>query len=110
LTEALTLVDNTGERWYEPEIHRLKGELLLQQSADHHAKAQSCFQEALDVARSLQSKSWELRAATSLTRLWQRQGQYAVARELLAPIYGWFIEGFDSVDLQEAKALLEELG
>jgi predicted ATPase len=109
ITEALTLVDKTGERWYEPELHRLKGELLLQQSADHHAEAQVCFRQALDLARSLQAKSWELRAAMSLSRLWQRQGQCLAARELLTPIYGWFTEGFDTTDLQEAKALLEEL-
>jgi predicted ATPase/DNA-binding winged helix-turn-helix (wHTH) protein/class 3 adenylate cyclase len=109
ITEALTLVDNTGERWYEPELHRLKGELLLQQSADHHAEAQACFQQALDLARSLQAKSLELRAATSLARLWQQQGKCAEAYQLLAEVYGWFTEGFDTVDLQEAKALLEEL-
>ena len=109
LTEALTLADNTGERWYEPDLYRLEGELLLQQSADHHAAAQACFQHALAVARAQQAKSFELRAATSLCRLWQRQGQGAAARELLAPIYGWFTEGFDTADLQEAKALLGEL-
>ena len=109
LTEALTLVDNTGERWYEPEIHRLKGDLLLQQSADHHAEAQACFQQALDLARSLQAKSWELRAATSLARLWQQQGKCAEAYQLLAPVYGWFTEGFDTADLREATALLKEL-
>jgi predicted ATPase/class 3 adenylate cyclase/DNA-binding winged helix-turn-helix (wHTH) protein len=109
LTEALTLVDKTGERWYEPELHRLKGELLLQQFADHHAEAQACFQQALDVARSLQAKSLELRAATSLARLWQQEGNHYEAYELLAEVYGWFTEGFDTADLQEAKALLEEL-
>ena len=107
LAEALTLVEKTGERWYEPEIYRLKGALLLQQSADHHAEAQACFQQALAVARRQQAKSWELRAAMSLSRLWQRQGKRAAARELLAPIYGWFTEGFDTADLQEARALLE---
>jgi predicted ATPase len=109
ITEALTLVDNTGERWYEPELHRLKGALLLQQSADHHAEAQACFQQALDLARSLQAKSWELRAATSLARLWQQLGKCDEAYQLLAVVYGWFTEGFDTADLQEAKALLEEL-
>jgi predicted ATPase len=109
LTEALTLVDKTGERWYEPELHRLTGELLLQQSADHHAEAQACFQQALDQARSLQAKSWELRAATSLARLWQHQGERDQAYQLLAQVYDWFTEGFDTTDMQEARALLEEL-
>jgi predicted ATPase len=109
LTEALTLVDKTGERWYEPERHRLKGLLLLQQTADHHAEAQDCFQQALDVARSLQAKSWELRAATSLARFWQQLGKCHEAYQLLAEVYGWFTEGFDTADLQEAKALLEAL-
>jgi predicted ATPase len=109
LAEALTLVDATSERWYEPELHRLKGELLLQQSADHHATAQACFQHALDVARAQQARSLELRAATSLARLWQQQGKRAEAYQLLAEVYGWFTEGFDTADLQEAKALLDEL-
>ena len=81
----------------------------------HHAgpdvvQAEACFQRALAVARRQQAKSWELRAATGLSRLWQRQGQRGKARELLAPVYGWFSEGFDTADLQEAKALLAELG
>jgi class 3 adenylate cyclase/predicted ATPase len=109
LAEALTLVDKSGERWYEPELYRLTGALLLQQSADHHTEAQACFYQALDVARAQQAKSFELRAATSLCRLWQQQGRRDEARVLLAPIYGWFTEGFDTADLREAKALLEEL-
>jgi len=109
LAEALMLVDTTGERWYEPELHRLKGELRLQQSPDSHAEAHACFQQALDVARSQQAKSLELRAATSLGRLWQQQGKHAEARQLLAEVYGWFTEGFDTPDLREAKALLDEL-
>jgi predicted ATPase len=109
LAKALTLVDKTGERWYEPELYRLTGALLVQQSADHHAAAQTCFYQALDVARGRQAKSFELRAATSLCRLWQQQGRRDEARVLLAPIYGWFTEGFDTADLREAKALLEEL-
>ena len=108
LAEALTLVETTGERWYEPELYRLKGELLLQQSADHQAEAETCFQQAIAIARSQQAKSWELRAATSLARLWQQQGKRQEAHDLLAPVYGWFTEGFDTADLQEAKALLEE--
>ena len=109
LAEALTLVDATGECWYEPELHRLKGALLLQQSADHQAAAQACFQHALDVARALQAKSLELRAATSLARLWQQQGQRHAARRLLSDVYTWFTEGFDMADVQEARVLLEEL-
>jgi predicted ATPase len=109
LAEALTLVDKTGERWYEPEIHRLKGELRLQQSPDNHADAQACFHHALDIARHQQARSLELRTATSLGRLWQRQGKRAEARQLLAEVYGWFTEGFDIVDLREAKILLDEL-
>jgi predicted ATPase len=110
LAEALTLVETTGEHWWEAELHRLKGELLLQLSPDNHSGAASCCQIALDVARNQQAKSWELRAATSLAQLWQRQGKRATARQVLAEVYGWFTEGFDTTDLQEAKALLEELG
>jgi predicted ATPase len=109
ITDALTLVDQTGEHWYEPELHRLKGELLLQQSADHHGEAQACFQQAVDVARSLQAKSFELRAATSLARLWQQLDKRIEVYQLLAAVYGWFTEGFDTADLQEAKALPKEL-
>ena len=109
LAEALTLVDKTGERWYEPELYRLKGALLLQQSADNHAEAQACFHHALDIARRQQAKSLELRAATSLSRLWQQQGKRAEARQLLAEVYSWFTEGFDTPDLREAKILLDEL-
>jgi len=109
LAEALALAETTGDRWYDPELHRLKGVLLLQQSADNHAEAQACFQQALDVARSQQAKSLELRVATSLGRLWQQQGKRAEARQLLTEVYGWFTEGFDTPDLREAKALLDEL-
>jgi predicted ATPase len=109
LTEALTIIRTTGERWEEPELYRLKGALLLQQSIDNHAAAQACFQHAVAVARALQAKSLELRAATSLARLWQYQDKGTAARELLIPIYGWFTEGFDTADLQEAKVVLEEL-
>jgi predicted ATPase len=109
LTEALTRVDTTGERWYECEIYRLKGELLLQQSSDNQAAAETCFHHALEIARTQQAKSFELRTATSLAKLWQQQGKRAEARELLAPVYSWFTEGFDTTDLQEAKALLDAL-
>jgi class 3 adenylate cyclase/predicted ATPase len=110
LTEALTLVDSSGERFYEPELHRLKGALLLQSPSDNATEAESCFQHAVSIAQSQQAKSWELRAATSLSRLWQQQGKRQEAHDLLAPVYGWFTEGFDTADLQEAKALLEALG
>ena len=109
LTEALRLADTTGARWYESELYRLKGALLLQQHADNHLETETCFQQALAVARRQQAKSLELRAAMSLSRLWQQQGKRAEARALLVPIYGWFTEGFDTADLQEGKALLEEL-
>jgi predicted ATPase len=109
LTEALTLVDKTGERWYEPELYRLKGALLLQQSSDHQAEAERCFHHALDIARNQQAKSLELRAATSLARLWQRQGKRDEARQVLGDVYSWFTEGCDTADLQSAKALLDKL-
>src|SRR5262249_19226001 len=110
LAEALALVDTTGERQMEAELYRLHGELLLRQAVPEAQTAEACFQRALDVARGQQAKWWELRAAMSLARLWQHQGKRAAARELLAPIYGWFTEGFDTADLQEARALLDELG
>ena len=104
-------MDRTEARWWEAELHRLKGEILLTQSDEnqHLWEAEAAFQQALAVARSQQAKSWELRAAMSLARLWQQQGKRAEAHALLAPIYGWFTEGFDTADLQEAKALLDEL-
>jgi predicted ATPase len=110
LAEALAQVHNTGESWTEAELYRLKGELLLQRSSDNHTEAATCFHQALDVARRQQAKSLELRAAMSLSRLWQQQGKQDEAYELLAPVYGWFTEGFDTADLQEANALLEALG
>jgi predicted ATPase len=141
LAEALTIVDKTGERFYEAELYRLKGELTLQAQVQslrfkvensrvgtaHHAgtgaeagtvggahptgseEAETCFLQALTIARKQQAKSLELRAVTSLARLWQQQGKKAEARQMLAEIYGWFTEGFDTKDLQEAKALLAVL-
>jgi predicted ATPase len=109
LAEALAHVEYTSERLYEAEVYRIKGELLLQQTVPDVPQADACFQQALAVARRQQAKSWELRAAMSLARLWQREGKHAEARELLAPVYGWFTEGFDTADLQEARALLEAL-
>ena len=109
LAEAQTLVEQHDERWWEAEIHRLRGVVLLRQLEPQQQEAEACFQQALDVARRQEAKTLELRAARSLARLWQQQGKRAAARELLAPIYGWFTEGFDTADLQEAKTLLEEL-
>ena len=91
------------------ELYRLQGELLLRQATPDAAQAEASFHQALAMARHQQAKSLELRAAMSLSRLWQRQGKHAVARELLAPIYDWFTEGFDTADLREAKVLLEAL-
>ena len=109
LIEAQTLVDTTGERYWEAEVYRLQGELLMQTSRGKTREAEERFHQALDIARRQQAKSLELRAAMSLSRLWQHQGKRTAAHELLAPIYGWFTEGFDTADLQEARALLEEL-
>jgi class 3 adenylate cyclase/predicted ATPase len=109
LTEALTLMDTTGERVWEPELYRLKGELLLQCSSNNHTEAETCFHHAIAIAQNQQAKSWELRAATSLARLWQQQGKRQEAHDLLASVYNWFTEGFDTVDLKDAKALLDEL-
>jgi predicted ATPase len=109
LAEALTLVDTTGERWYEAELYRLKGTLLLQQHTDDQAESENYFHHALVISRNQQAKSFELRTATSLSKLWQQQGKRQEAYDLLAPVYHWFTEGFDTADLQEAKALLDEL-
>src|SRR5262249_25683782 len=109
LAEALTALEESKRSNLLAEPHRIKGELLLRQAVPDESQAIACFQQALAVARSQQAKSWELRAAMSLARLWQCQGKRAAARELLAPIYDWFTEGFDTADLQEAKALLEAL-
>ncbi len=126
LAGALTVADKTGERFYEAELYRLKGELSLQSavrsprsevtSPQHpapnpqaEAEAEACFHKAIEIARRQQAKSLELRAVTSLARLWQQQGKKGEARQMLAEIYDWFTEGFDTADLQEAKALLEEL-
>ena len=106
LAEAHTLVEQYEERYWEAEIHRLR----LRQPGTPQAEAETWLQRALDVARRQEAKSLELRAAMSLSRLWQQQGKQAEARELLASVYGWFTEGFDTADLQEARALLEELG
>jgi predicted ATPase len=107
LDQALTLVEETGERHWEAELHRLRGQLLLMQGAQ--AEAEAAFHKAIEVARRQQAKSWELRATISLCRLWQQQGRVDEARQTLAEIYGWFTEGFDTPDLREARRLLEEL-
>jgi class 3 adenylate cyclase/predicted ATPase len=109
LDEAEAVMETGGERWYEAEQHRIKGELLLARSARNRAKAAAAFRHAIEVARGQEAKSLELRAATSLARLWQTQKKTAEARDLLAPVYGWFTEGFDTADLKDAKALLDEL-
>jgi predicted ATPase len=107
--EAMTLVETTKERWCEAEVHRIAGEIELLSSEPDAAKAEGYFQRALAVARRQQAKSWELRTAMSMARLWRDQGKPQQARELLAPVFGWFTEGFDTLDLKEAKALLDEL-
>jgi predicted ATPase len=107
LAESLTAFEANAQGDLLAETYRLQGELLLQQAVPDAAQAEVCFQQALAIASRQQAKSWELRAATSLTRLWQRQGKRAEAHELLVPVYGWFTEGFDTADLQEAEALLE---
>ena len=108
LAEAHTLVEQHRERWWETEVCRLRGVLLLRQTGTPQAEAEAWLQRALDIARRQEAKSLELRAAMSLSRLWQQQGKWDEARELLTPVYGWFTEGFDTADLQEAKAFLDE--
>ena len=109
LDEARTLVETGGERWFEPHIYCIAGEVALKSSQPDASKAEAYFDRALAVARQQQAKSWELRASMSLARLWRNQGKVQQARELLAPVYGWFTEGFDTRDLKEAKALLDVL-
>jgi predicted ATPase len=120
VAEALTMVEKNEERWNEADLYRLKGELTLQQSEvqspgsevfspQEVAEAEACFHKAIDIARHQQAKSLELRAARSLARLWQQQGKQAEAHKLLSEIYHWFTEGFGTKDLQEAKALLDEM-
>jgi predicted ATPase len=110
LAEALAAFEASQRGDMLTEVYRLQGEILLRQATPDAPRAEACFQQASAIARRQQAKSWELRAAMSLARLWQQQGRRAKARDLLAPIYGWFTEGFDTADLQEAKALLEALG
>ena len=107
--EAMTAVETTKEKWCEAEVYRVAGEIALKSPVPEVAKAQMYFERALAVARQQQAKSWELRAAMSMARLWRDQGKVQQARELLAPVYGWFTQGFDTLDLKEASALLDEL-
>lgn len=107
LAESLTELKASARGDLLPEVYRRQGELLLRQGTPDAGHAEVCFQQALDMARQQQARSWELRTAMSLSRLWLRQGKRAAAYDLLAPVYDWFTEGFDTVDLQEAKALLE---
>ena len=128
LAEALAVVDRNGERIYEAELHRLKGELLLQKfqvsssklqgplnpqhltpSIQTEVEAEACFLKAIEISRQQQAKSLELRATMSLARLWQQQGKQKEAHNMLSEIYNWFTEGFDTRDLQGAKTLIEEL-
>jgi class 3 adenylate cyclase len=109
LGEGMMLMETTGERWFEAEANRITGQIVLLSPEPDVAKAEVYFERALEVARRQQAKSWELCASMSLARLWRDQGKVQQARELLAPVYGWFTEGFDTRDLKEAKALLEEL-
>ena len=107
LDEASQIVERTEERWFAAELNRHKGQLLLEQG--HSAAAEELFRKALSIAEEQGAKLWELRAAASLARLRRDQGRHAEARDLLAPVYGWFTEGFDTADLKEAKSLLDEL-
>jgi predicted ATPase len=107
--EAMSIIETAKERWFEAELNRIAGEIALKSPERDAAKAQAYFEHALAVARQQQAKSWELRAAMSMARLWRHQGKRDEARDLLAPVYGWFTEGFDTLDLKEAKALLDEL-
>jgi predicted ATPase len=109
LAEARTVFEASGRGDLLAEVYRLQGTLLLRQAVPDAAQAEACFQQALTIARRQQAKSWELRAAMRLSRLWQQQGKRDEACALLAPIDNWFTEGFDTADLQEARALLEEL-
>jgi predicted ATPase len=107
LEDALASAEVSGERWWEAELHRLRGRLLV--ARGQHDEGETCFRRAIEVSRRQRAKMLELRAATSLARLWSDGDKNAEARDLLAPIYGWFTEGFDTPDLKQAKALLEQL-
>jgi predicted ATPase len=107
--DAIDKVERSKEKWCEAEINRIAGEIALKSPGADAPKAEGYFKRSLSIARAQQAKSWELRAAMSMARLWRAQGKPQQARELLAPVYGWFTEGFDTLDLREAKALLDTL-
>src|SRR5262249_9492668 len=109
VAEAMAALEVSGERWWEPEVHRVAGEIALMLPSPDIPKAEADFSRALLLAQKQGAKSWELRAAMSMARLWRDQIKRDEARELLAPVYGWFIEGLDTLDLKDAKALLDEL-
>jgi predicted ATPase len=109
IADAGEVIEATKEKWHEAEVNRVAGEIALKSPEHDIAKAQTFFERALAVAHQQQAKSWELRAAMSMARLWRDQGKRDQARDLLAPVYGWFTEGFDTLDLKEAKTLLEGL-
>ena len=109
VAQAMNAMETSKEKWFEVEVNRIAGEIALMGPPNDSAEAEAQFERALAVARQQQTKSWELRAAMSLARLWRDQGKVQQARELLAPVYGWFTEGFDTRDLNDAKALLDEL-
>jgi predicted ATPase len=109
IADALTAIEATKERWFEAEVHRVAGDIALMSRRLDAAKAEAHFERAIAIAREQKAKSWELRAAASMARLWRDQDKRQQARDLLAPIYGWFTEGFDTSDLKEAKTLLEKL-
>ena len=109
ITEAIAAVERNEERWWEAEVHRIAGEIALLTANPDVAKAEASFERALAVAREQQAKSWELRVAMSMARLWRDQGKRDQARDLLAPVYDWFTEGFDTHDLKESKVLLDAL-
>jgi predicted ATPase len=109
IDEAMRAVEATKERWWEAEVNRIAGEVALMSPEPDAAKAEAYFERALAVARQQQAKSWELRAAMSMARLWRDQSKQQQALDLLAPVYGWFTEGFDTVDLKQAKVLIDGL-
>jgi predicted ATPase len=109
INEPMGMLETTKEKWCEAEINRIAGEIALMSPNPDAAKAEAYFKQSLAVARQQKAKSWELRGAMSVARLWLDQGKRQQAHDILAPVYGWFTEGFDTLDLKEAKALLEHL-
>src|SRR5262249_30947119 len=110
IDEALGLAQQTGEHWTDSFLHRIRGELLLKRDSANKVPAEEAFRTAIAIAQQQKARTFELRAAMSLARLWRDQGKRDEAHDLLAPVYGWFSEGFDTLDLKEAKSLLDELG